>query len=88
MMQAIEVLLRRAQEAGVVRRDVVVADVPALCMVAARLPDWKLDQQPELWTRYLALLIDGLRPEGAHELDHAAPLPMPARLPRRRRKPA
>jgi AcrR family transcriptional regulator len=86
MMSALDVLLRRAQDAGVVRGDIVVADVPALCMVAARLPAWKLDQQPELWTRYLALLIDGLRPEGAHELDHAAPMPMPARLPRRRRR--
>jgi AcrR family transcriptional regulator len=88
LMAALEVLLRRAQDAGVVRGDVVVADVPALCMVAARLPSWRLDHQPELWTRYLALLFDGLRPDGAHELEHEPPVPVPARITRRRRKPA
>jgi AcrR family transcriptional regulator len=88
LMGAIEVLLRRAQEAGAVRDDVVVHDVPALCMVAARLPSWRLDRQPELWTRYLALLIDGLRPAGATELGHEPPLPLPERPPRRRRKSA
>jgi AcrR family transcriptional regulator len=86
LMAAFDVLLRRAQEAGTVRRDVVVDDVGALCMVAARLPSWRLDRQPELWTRYLALLMDGLRPEGARELEHPPPLPVPERLPRQRRK--
>jgi AcrR family transcriptional regulator len=76
LMGALDVLLRRAQESGAVRDDVVVQDVPALCMVAARLPSWRLDRQPELWTRYLALLVDGLRPEGAHRLEHDPPLPV------------
>ena len=75
-MAALDVLLCRAQKAGAVRDDVVVHDVPALCMVAARLPSWRLDRQPELWTRYLALLTDGLRPEGATELGHEPPLPV------------
>jgi AcrR family transcriptional regulator len=84
LMDALDVLLRRAQEAGSVRTDVVVLDVPALCMVAARLPSWRLDRQPELWTRYLALLTDGLRPAGASELGHEPPLPIPERPPRRK----
>jgi AcrR family transcriptional regulator len=92
LMSALDRLLRRAQEAGAVRRDVVVQDVPALCLVAARLPSWRLDRQPDLWTRYLALLIDGLRPDAAHPLEHEppvpAPMPGPAAAPRRRRKPA
>jgi AcrR family transcriptional regulator len=86
LMAAFDVLLRRAQAAGQVRDDVVVDDVGALCMVAARLPSWRLAAQPELWTRYLALLLDGLRPEGTHALGHPPPLPLPDRVPPRRRK--
>jgi AcrR family transcriptional regulator len=86
LLANLEVLLRRAQDAGTVRSDIVIEDVPALCMVAARLPGWRLDCQPELWTRYLALLFDGLRPEGARPLVHPPPLPLPERLPVRRRK--
>lgn len=31
------------------------------------------DPPPELWKRYLAIIFDGLRPEGAHPLPHPAP---------------
>jgi AcrR family transcriptional regulator len=86
LLAALEVLLRRAQDAGEVRADIVIEDMPALCMVAARLPGWRLDCQPELWTRYLALLFDGLRPEGARPLEHPPPIPVPERIPQRRRK--
>jgi AcrR family transcriptional regulator len=86
LLAALDVLLRRAQDAGAVRADIVIEDVPALCMVAARLPGWRLDCQPELWTRYLALLFDGLRPEGARPLEHPPPIPVPDRIPQRRRK--
>ena len=88
LMAGLEVLLKRAQDAGAVRDDVVVHDVPALCMVAARLPAWRLDRQPELWTRYLGLLIDGLRPAGASELGHEPPLPLLEKAPRSRRRSA
>ena len=88
LLAALDVLLRRAQDAGAVRGDIVIEDVPALCMVAARLPGWRLDSQPELWTRYLALLFDGLRPEAARPLEHPPPVPIPDRLPARRRRSA
>ena len=68
MLSALGPVLQRAQEAGVVRDDVVVEDIPSLCAVAARLPRWKLEQQPEVWRRYLAIVVDGLRPEGATPL--------------------
>ena len=76
-LEALTPFLRRGQEAGVVRADVVVADVPALCGVAARIPQWRLEREPELWRRYLAIVLDGLRPEGAQPL----PQPPPAALP-------
>ena len=61
-------VVERAQAAGVLRDDVSVADVPGLCAVAARLPAWKLDAQPDVWRRYLGVVLDGLRPEGATPL--------------------
>ena len=74
LMNGLDALLRRAQDDGCVRGDVVVDDIAALSMVAARLPRWRLQAQPELWERYLALTLDGLRVEGAHELPHEPPL--------------
>jgi AcrR family transcriptional regulator len=76
MYETLEPILRRAQQAGVVRDDVVVADVPALCAIAARLPAWRLAAEPELWRRYLAVILDGLRPEAAHPLPHPPPGPV------------
>jgi AcrR family transcriptional regulator len=72
-LKALAPILRRAQKAGVVRDDLVIEDVPALCAVAARLPAWRLEQQPELWRRYLGVVLDGVRPAAATPLAHPAP---------------
>lgn len=77
---AIAPLLERAQAAGAVRADVVPLDVLALCMNAGRVPRWRAALEPDLWRRYLAILLDGLRPEGAHALPHP---PASAALPAR-----
>ena len=68
LLAVIAPVVERAQKAGVLRDDVTVEDVPGLCAVAARLPAWKLEQQPRLWKRYLGVVLDGLRPDGATEL--------------------
>ena len=68
MLASLEPVVARAQEAGVVRDDVGAADIPGLCAVAARLPRWKLEQRPDVWRRYLAIVLDGLRAEGATPL--------------------
>jgi AcrR family transcriptional regulator len=75
LMASIERVLKRAQDAGVVRADVVANDIAILCQVAARMPRWRLEAQPDLWTRYLALMLDGVRPGGARELPHEPPVP-------------
>jgi AcrR family transcriptional regulator len=67
---AIAPFLERAQAAGVARGDVVPLDVLALCSNAGRLPRWRAEQEPDLWRRYLAIALDGLRAEGAHALPH------------------
>ena len=74
LMDSVGRILSRAQNAGLVRGDVVADDIGVLSQVAARMPRWRLEAQPELWTRYLALALDGLRPEGAHKLPHEPPV--------------
>jgi AcrR family transcriptional regulator len=71
MLETLRPVVERAQAAGVLRDDVNADDIPALCAVAARLPRWKLDEQPDVWRRYLGVVLDGLRPEGATPLPEA-----------------
>jgi AcrR family transcriptional regulator len=72
-LDAVAPILRRAQDAGEVRADVEPIDVISLCSVAARLPHWRLEREPELWRRYLGVVLDGLRPAAARPLPHPAP---------------
>jgi AcrR family transcriptional regulator len=66
-------LLARAQAAGVVRSDVTAMDVPVLVQCASQAGCQYRELEPELWRRYVALLLDSLRPEGARPLPVAAP---------------
>ena len=68
LLAVLRPVVERAQAAGVLRADVSAEDVPGLCAVAARLPAWKLEVQPGVWQRYLGVVLDGLRPEGATPL--------------------
>jgi AcrR family transcriptional regulator len=68
------VILKRAQEAGAVREDIQPQDLTFLLMAAASslrtpLPGLRED----LWRRYTQVILDGLRPEGAHKLTPGAP---------------
>ena len=76
ILAVIAPVLERAQAAGVVRADLVVDDVPALCVVAARMPPWRLEREPDLWRRYLSVIVDGMRPEAAHPIEHPPPRPL------------
>jgi AcrR family transcriptional regulator len=80
-VEAIAPLVDRAQAAGVVRADVSPVDVVLICSLAGKLPRWRLEREPELWRRFLAIVLDGLRPEGAHPLPHPPPAadPRPGR---------
>jgi len=59
-----ERIAARAVEAGRVRPDFAPADLPLLGMMVAQIVDFARDVDPDVWRRYLALLLDGLRPEG------------------------
>ena len=72
-IDAIAPILERAQRAGVVRADLVPVDVISLAKVGATLPAWRMEAEPELWRRYLAVVLDGMRPEAARPLPHPPP---------------
>ena len=67
-------LVRRGQRAGVVREDVAGQDLIFLVAAAGSLGKLPFPGlREDLWKRYLGLLLDGLRPEGATKLRPGAP---------------
>lgn len=65
-------LVDRAREAGAVRADMRPSDVPMLAIMIGALSDAVREEDPDLWRRYLALYLDGLRAGGAAPLPHEA----------------
>ncbi|MCW3038673.1 MAG: transcriptional regulator, TetR family [Solirubrobacterales bacterium] len=53
----------RAKAEGALRADVVEFDVPMINMMLGTIADAARETNPELWRRYLALVLDGLRAE-------------------------
>jgi hypothetical protein len=66
-------LVGRAVEAGVVRRDMSTTDVPLISVMLITVIDFARDIDPELYKRYLAIVLDGLRPR-----EDLEPLPVEA----------
>jgi AcrR family transcriptional regulator len=56
-------LVRRAVDAGVVRSDLETTDVPLIIFMLNTVVDLTGDVEPELYRRYLAIVLDGLRPQ-------------------------
>ncbi|MEV4619489.1 helix-turn-helix domain-containing protein [Asanoa sp. NPDC049573] len=73
MFDTVHRLVDRAREAGAVRADVTGADVILLMCAPNYVTSYVPDAPPDLWRRYLAIIFDGLRPEGAHALPFPAP---------------
>jgi AcrR family transcriptional regulator len=70
-------LLDRAQQAGQVRSDLRVTDIPLLVFMLAEMSQLVRAAAPEIWRRYLTLVLDGMRPYR----DGVTPLPVPALAP-------
>jgi AcrR family transcriptional regulator len=71
IIDAVEPLVVRAQEAGALRDDVTTLDVLGLTKAAVACSPSSPDLRVDGWHRPLALILDGLRPEAA------TPLPVP-----------
>ncbi|MFY9487743.1 MAG: helix-turn-helix domain-containing protein [Solirubrobacterales bacterium] len=61
-------VLKRAQAAGVVRKEIVAEDLRVLMMSAINQDPELTAATPNLHHRYLRIMLDGLRPEGASRL--------------------
>jgi AcrR family transcriptional regulator len=66
-------LVRRALDAGVVRPDLETTDVAVINYMLNMVVDLGRDIEPDLYKRYLAIVLDGLRPR-----DDLRPLPVAA----------
>jgi AcrR family transcriptional regulator len=64
LTDTMEVLIRRAQEAGALRRDLIVDDIPMLmCGIGAATK--KQHRCDGAWRRHLSIVLDGLRASSA-----------------------
>jgi hypothetical protein len=73
LARAAEGLAARPRQAGVLRADVTGGDIVRLLSAPTLIAAPIIAARPDPWRRYLHLLLDGLRPEAAHELPAAAP---------------
>ncbi|MBT0768683.1 TetR/AcrR family transcriptional regulator [Kineosporia sp. J2-2] len=69
----ITALVTKAQEAKAIRPDLTGTDVFALMCTPVHAVDFLPNPSPDSWKRYLAIIFDGFRPEGATALPVAAP---------------
>ncbi len=58
-------IIERAQSSGKLRPDVVVNDVPMLVTMLGAVADYVGPSDPELWRRYMVLILDGLSADRA-----------------------
>lgn len=75
LMAQIATLMQRGQASGQVRDDLRPEDVPfLLCAVGGVTgKSGASTTSPDLWRRYLGIVLDGMRPEGASPLPVRAP---------------
>lgn len=62
-------VLQRGRDAGVIRRDLAAEDIPVLTSAIGATMERFGRSNPDLWRRYLGVVLDGLRTDGG-----AAPL--------------
>jgi AcrR family transcriptional regulator len=77
MRPVVTKLVERAQAAGELREDFSATDVPLIAYMLASAAEYASSVRPKVWRRYLAIIIDGLRPSR----DGVSPLPAPSLTP-------
>ena len=66
-------LVERARDDGHLRPDIDPSDMPVIGLLAGTVSEWAGHVEPELWRRYVALLLEGMRHrEGQNGLDIGA----------------
>jgi AcrR family transcriptional regulator len=75
---ALEDLTRRAQEAGLVRTDLVPADLPRIIAMLNGVLS-TMDPASDGWRRYVFLMIDAMSTPAPRKLPRAVPIEYPGR---------
>ena len=70
----LETLVDRARTSGAIRADITEADVFLMMCAPIHIVENHTAPAPLLWQRYLAIIFDGLRPDGAHPLPQPPPV--------------
>ena len=70
-------LVEQAQAAGQIRTDLKPTDIPFIVFILTEAAHLTQAANPDIWRRYLTLVLDGMRPER----QGVTPLPMAALLP-------
>lgn len=73
LLDIVDRLTVRAQKQGVVRADIIGQDLFLLLTATSQAVAPLSDADPELWRRYVSLIFDGVRAEGAHPLPQPPP---------------
>jgi AcrR family transcriptional regulator len=63
-------LVPRAKKQGALRADVEIPDIPMLVFMIVGVAEYTRSVDPEIWRRYLAIVLDGLRADS--KLPHPA----------------
>lgn len=78
MNPVITKLVERAQASGDLRPDFRATDLKMIAFMLAAIAEYAASATPDIWRRYLAMFIDGLRP--ARDGVCALPVPAPTAL--------
>jgi AcrR family transcriptional regulator len=70
----VETVVKRAQDAGVVREDLAVSDLLLLQHAIGEAAEYTREFAPDVWRRVLLIALDGLRPDRRRP----SPMPVPA----------
>ncbi len=73
MRPAVTKLVERAQAAGALRGDFDATDVPLIALMLSAAAEYAGPVQPDIWRRYLTLIVDGMPP--ARQGTTALPVP-------------
>ena len=77
MQPVVTRVVERAQRDGKLRADLRPTDVPFIEFMLTTAAEYAAQARPEIWRRYLTLIVDGLRPSRAE----TTPLPADALTP-------
>jgi AcrR family transcriptional regulator len=58
-------LVARAQESGQLRADFEITDMPVLQLMLTAVMEYTSDVAPDVWRRYVAVVLDGMRADAA-----------------------